>query len=81
MTSTPARRALAGLAAFLCAVAAVADPPQRVEGFAPTPNVNALDGFWLGCHTPDEPGEDDFRQLAGRMQAVIERVKQMEIAR
>lgn len=48
MTSKPARRAMVGLAAFLCALAAVADPPHGGEGFAPTPNINSLEGFWLG---------------------------------
>jgi ADP-ribosylglycohydrolase len=49
MTLELVRRVLAGLAVFLCALAAPADPPPRAAGgFAPAPGVGQLEGFWLG---------------------------------
>lgn len=48
MTSKLARRVLAGLAVLVCALAARADPTPAAEGFAPSPGVGQLEGFWLG---------------------------------
>jgi len=48
MTSKIARCVVAGLAVFLGALAALADPTPTAESFAPTPDVGQLEGFWLG---------------------------------
>jgi len=48
MRSRRACFGLAGIALFLCARFVLADPPTAAGGFAATPDVERLEGFWLG---------------------------------